>query len=328
MGRPQSRAISARGSLRLFDRLNFLSIVITALLGVVIYHYSQPHTSYLSYFLATHRVMNYLGLIHFAVAYQFFFTSPTIRPQLSIRNTTLIAKLLGCVLLSIPFYAPGLSPIVFLFFYIHAFENAGYHIFKLSAIDTQRPKERFPIEALFPLLLVLVLTRLSPSYFMDWSIPMRLARLALLAGTLVFLRHLFPVVSWTEGWTVVRRYPFVIGSFIAVSLFMPEGQALYNLFIIWHYVIWVVYTWVYKPQDRSRLIWSHLMFVALYTPLFLLDNAGMVLFHPLVLTILVGRMSFMAQSVCHFLFSLVFRQYPLTHPQRVTTSLRVAQRSS
>ena len=86
-----------------FDRLNVLSVGITLAIGAAIYAYcfltpaAEPAQ-------ASQHLMHYLGFIHFAVGYHFFFSSPFVRPKITSGNPDFFLRLIGCIALSTLFY--------------------------------------------------------------------------------------------------------------------------------------------------------------------------------------------------------------------------------
>ncbi len=307
-----------------FETLNLLSLAVTCAIGMSVAVYCRVEPTK-SFYWTTRHMMQYLGLVHFAVGYHFFFASQAIRSQLRTSPAVLIAKLIGCVIASVPVYQfPRFEPIVYTLFYLHAAENAVYHIYRMSNTPTTPPEGRVSPDALMPLLLVLILGRLSPQYATHPGSSVRLMCLATLFVCVIFLHSLLPMTSWRQGWRLVAQQPVLLTYFFVVSLFFFEGSFLYDYFIIWHYVIWFAYTWIQKPADRKRLVWSHVAFAVIYKALYLLGDARVVLLHPLVLWILVGPVSFMAQTTCHILLAFVFRRYPAAVRTESPESLRVA----
>ena len=307
-----------------FERLNLFSIAITTAIALAIGAYCRLIPSK-SFYWTTRHMMQYLGFVHFAVGYHFFLTSRMIRPQLVSGNPGFFLKLMGCLAVSTLFYkVPEWQPVVYALFYLHAAENSVYHLFKLGQYPAGSGQARVSGGALFPLLLVLIIIRLSPQYATFVNFPMGFARLGVLFFTLAFLRFLLPSTQWKTGWGLVRRQHVLIAWFFIVSFLFAERFELYDFFIIWHYVIWFLYTWIQRPLDRTRLVWSHLLFAIIYKALFLTADAGVRLFHPLTLWLLIGPVSFMAQTACHILITLVFRKYPSAMLADRPNSLRVA----
>ena len=307
-----------------FEALNVLSLAATVAIAVSVAVYCR-FTPAKNFYWTTRHMMQYLGLIHFAVGYHFFFASPAARSQITGSPVSFFAKLLGCLLVSVSVYQfPVLEPIVYTLFYLHAAENAVYHIYRIGQAPSAPADERVSSDALFPMLCVLILGRLSPLYATHVETPVRLVCLVTLLACILFLQTLLPVTSWRQGWRLLVRHHTLLAYFLVVSLFFREGLLLYDYFIIWHYVIWFIYTWVQKPSDRTRLVLSHAAFAVIYKGLYLLGDARIVLFHPLVLSILVGPVSFMAQTTCHILLAFVFRQYPAAARAQGAGTLRVA----
>jgi len=263
------------------------------------------------FYWTTRHMMQYLGLIHFAVGYHYFFTSAAVRPQLAGAHPWFYAKLIACLIASVLVYrSPASEPLVYALFYLHAAENAVYHIYRSANYPVAPTAQRLSSDALWPLMAVLLFGRLSPRYATAIDSHVRLGCFVIVLTSFLFIRSLLPATSWRQGWRLVGQHHVLVTAFLIVAFFFPEGSIYYDYFIIWHYVIWFAYTWVQKPAGRARLVWSHVAFAVIYKILYLLVDAQVVLFHPLVLWILVGPVSFMAQTTAHILVAFAFRTYP------------------
>ena len=302
-----------------FTRLAVLSVLVTLgiYLAMVLYCRVVPGKSL---FLTSRHVMMYIGLVHFAVGYHFFFTSSALPQQLSTGRFQFFAKLGLCAGLGIlcyPLY-PSSEVIAFALFYLHAAENSAFQIFKMSEADRSSSRGSIPSASLWPLIALLILARVfSPQdlAYLNW--PIGFIRLGVMMSCLVLLAWLLPQTDWNQGWRLARRYWVLVASFVGIALFFREGRVAFDLFIIWHCVIWFGYTWMQRPSARLKLVESHLFFAVLYKGVWLLDDASQALSMagsgPLIPWLfpylLISRAAFTAQSTAHILLSFVFRTY-------------------
>ncbi len=304
-----------------FRLLNAVSIVVTFLIGVALAVYGQlvPEAPALHHL--TRRAMMYLGLIHFAVGYHFFFTSPRTHQRWATERPQVVLSLVGCLALSVAAFRtyPFTELLVYTLFYLHAAENGIYHLFRMTERDPEA-HQRVGLGALFPLFLLLLAFRvISPTYLGRADQTLVRAQLALVAACAVFVRLLLPRTAWRAGWRVIQDHYLLLAMFLIIALLYPERSYGYDLFIIWHYVMWFGYTWLQQPQVRGKLVWSHALFALIYGATFTLTAGGVPWTAVLGSFSAVGYASFSAQTTCHILLSFAFRRYPLAARQPAVT---------
>jgi hypothetical protein len=254
-------------------------------------------------------VMYVLGFTHFAVGYLFMLQG-TSRLTLRWPET---AWTIAAVVAGLCYYYPAFSSpaaatlslsLLYTVTFCHFAENAVYQLYR-------RPPHTGAIarEAIFPCVVALVALR-GISLWRDgsalWANGMSMA------AFLVAIRSRLPRPDWRAGGRVLVQNPLLAGLFATVAIFAHERTSDWNLFIIWHYLTWIVYQWSGAAALRSRLVWSHVAFGGLYLVL----NGGILLALTALprgiqtaLIVVAGPVAFYAQTMAHNLITLVFRQY-------------------
>ncbi len=311
---PSSTSLHIRWMPSRFDRMNILAVLLTLALFACFALYSAlvPDKTAAG---TTRHMMQYLGLVHFAVGYVFFFSSPAIRGRLTVLDPDFFGRTLLCAALSIACFrfSAEAEPLVYTLFYLHAAENAGYHVFRLGQAAVRPGTVRPTPTTIFPLLAVLLLLRVSPDYLAGLPRVPYMGQLGVVVLCFIFVRRLLPGTDWRAGWRVVAQQPWTILAFLAVVLAFPERSIAFDLFIIWHYVIWFIYTWDQKPDTRRLLIWAHALFLGIYKGVYLLYDQHLASLWPLLI-LLVSPWSFRAQTTLHILLSFAFRRFGASAP--------------
>ncbi len=310
---------SASLKLRPFDRLNLLSFATTFVLLIGVYFYCHK-ISGADVSRTTRHMMNYLGFTHYAVGYLFFFNAPAIQSQLKTRKAYFSLKFMACALLSAFFYKlQRFELLVYTLTYLHLAENAIFQILKLPADQDGPP---FQANALFPMVLSLLLIRVFPNYLNLPIIPMRIGQIALVLAIILFVRSLLPSTDWREGFRLLGKYFWVAAFFAGVSIFVREASLPFDLFIIWHYGMWFFYTWFQKKEGRKSLVVSHLVFGIIYQTLYW-TYANVPSLHS-VLYFLVSPAAFLGQTVMHVATSFAFRNFK-TVSKNISVALPMRQ---
>lgn len=298
-----------------FDRVVFISVGFTVAIAAAIWLYCRflPANELVP---TTRHMMEYVGLVHFAVGYTFFFSSPFIRPKL--RNpqerTGFLGRLLACLAIGVLCFLqfPASAPLAYTLFFIHAGENSVYHIFKLSHAPSAGQPPPIRANSLFPLVVaVLLIHNFSQLFWDNAGTFTGWLQLGLVGGGLLYIRRLLPRTDWQSGSQLVTRYAGFLLLFLGVAVAFGEGTIGSDWFIIWHCVIWVVYTWVQRPAERLRLVAWHAAFAVVYKAVWLLADAHVVVFHPGFLEEFLSHRSYLSQSVLHILVTFVFRSFTM-----------------
>lgn len=296
-----------------FDRVVFLSVGGTIAIAAAIWLYCRLLPQH-ELAPTTRHAMEYVGLVHFAVGYTFFFSSPFIRPKLRHpqERASFFGRLLGCVAISALCFTafPASDPLAYTLFFIHAGENSVYHIFKMSQVPSADSSRPLGANSLFPLTLAVLLAHSVSQLFWDNAGTLTgWLQLGLVGAGLLYVRRLLPPTDWWGGWQLVGRYAGFLVLFLGAAVTFGEGTIGSDWFIIWHCVIWVVYTWVQRPAERLRLIAWHAVFAVVYKAVWLLADAQVAIVHPAFLETFLSHRSYMAQSVLHILVTFVFRSF-------------------
>ena len=253
-------------------------------------------------------VMYVLGFTHFAVGYLFMLQGAsrlTLRwPESAWAIAAIAAGLCYYAGFSTPAAAALSLSIMYTVTFCHFAENAVYQLYR-------RPGHTRAIarEAIFPCVVALVALR-GISLWRDGSDLW--ANGACMVAFLVAIRNRLPRSDWRAGARVLAQSPLVAGLFATVAIFAYERTSAWNLFIIWHYLTWIVYQWSGAAALRSRLVWSHVAFGGLYLVLTGGPMLGLIALTPGIgtaLIVLAGPVAFYAQTMAHNLITLVFRQY-------------------
>ncbi len=262
--------------------------------------------------LATQFAM-WITFIHFGVGYEFFVRSRLRRRAFATPSVGLGLAVCGAAGAAAYWAWPHSLPVLHILFFLHATENAVYHLSKLSPDHRGIGNALVPVGASIatPALLVAAI-------FSDARIEIVLAQWGAVGICLAWVaravsRDTRPQ-NWGRGWKLVWDLRFVLVGSAVLALGFRFGSLPYALFIVWHVVSWTIFSWHTQPEARPTLVRSHLIFGAIYSALFTLAALGMTLGHPMILALLVGPTGFVAQGVCHILMGFAFRHYeaPLT----------------
>jgi hypothetical protein len=247
-----------------------------------------------------------LGFTHFAVGY-FFMIYGASRFRLRIPDATWIVT---SIALGLPYYftpATAYASVLALLYttvFCHFAENAVYQVYRRPG--SARPLAR---EAIFPFVAGLVALRGIAVWRGGYDPWMNGAAIVVF---LAMVRWRLPASDWKAGTGALTENLPLVGLFGGVAVFLHDAMWAWDLFIIWHYVTWILYQWSGAPALRPRLVWSHAVFGAIYVVL-----AGGVLWNVLALpadvrvtfVMLAGPLAFYAQTMTHNLITLGFRRY-------------------
>lgn len=285
---------------------------------------------------AVHHGMWYIGFVHFAAGYVFFFSAPAIQAQMAEAPAVFWSKVALCgavavMLLRQPVYVA--FPLVQTLFYLHAAENSAYKIARLSPgaprspLDPARggrpePAEGRPearLEALFPLALVLIGLRVLPGFALHTTLG--LVQLGVVIVCMAIVRALLPVhTDWRAGAKLIGRSAVIVGSFALVAMAFRERGIAFDLFIVWHCIIWFLFTWQTRPAARGQLVRTHLGLGGVFAVLFALHYGPWAWG---ALPLAVDSEGFLWQSALHILLSFVFRRYGAATLPRLQTALAI-----
>lgn len=254
---------------------------------------------------SVHHGMWYIGFVHFAAGYVFFFSAPAIRAQMADAPDAFWGKVAFCgavavMLLRQP--AEVSFPLVQTLFYLHAAENSAYKIARLAP-GAPGPDAR--LEALFPLALVLIGLRVLPGFALHTLLG--LAQLGIVVVCVAFVRALLPAqTDWRAGARLILRSAVIVGSFALVAVAFREQGIAFDLFIVWHCIIWFLFTWQTRPAARPQLVRTHVWLGGVFAALFALHYGP---WARGALPLAVDSAGFLWQSALHIVLSFVFRRY-------------------
>jgi hypothetical protein len=287
-----------------FDRIALGALALTAAVAAVA-HGTVAESGIVSPGAVVIVFTFLVGFLHNAVGYVFLFRAPAVRTQRHARPLAFAGKLLAALALSAPFYVDSrILPMASTLFFLHAGENVAYQVQRLAP-----PSDRPPDGALFPLAFVLSCASVGPLYVAEWYEPNRQLQLAMLVAGLLVLRWLLPPPRWSDGWALLRRTPLTAALLASAALLAGTGGEIFYLFVLWHYLTWIIYTWIRQPGARSELVRWNALFALLYVPVIALAVGRTGLVPPALTFLVISPLAFLAQSTTHIMVTGAFRTY-------------------
>ena len=283
-----------------FDHLNVAALVITAVIGLALRGWGiRPGR--MAFPALVPLAANYLGYVHFAVGYWFMACSSARGMARRRRPMTTACRITACVVLALPFGIPRTTPALFALTYMHFAENAAYQAVAASTGEGGDRTFRAGLPLVAILASVWVLGHLAaPQRFNN-------LQLSVVAGFVFAAWLLWPVGNWRAGFGVLGRSPTMLPLFAAVAFLVSEGRTIFYLWLIWHYVTWVLWIWTERPAARRSLLTTHAVAGIVYGIIFRAALTPGTWMAPLLWP-LVSPGAFGVQSALHILLTVRTRR--------------------